>query len=592
MCRIAGIINNTFADIELKNSINSMCEVMKHGGPDDHGVFVRAEAGIALGHRRLSILDLSQNGHQPMLYSDSRYVIVYNGELYNFMSLKNDLVKLGYSFSSDTDTEVILAAYASWGEASFAKLNGMFSFAIYDQLKNEIILARDAAGIKPLYYAHTSEGLAFASEVRAFKGLPYLNTSNKNWSVYLLAYGHMPEPYTTLEKVQSLEKGTYIKYHLKTSEIKKGFFHIQGIIQKITDKEDAIKQIRQTLDESVKSHLIADAPLGVFLSGGLDSSIIAAIAAKFKSPLQTNSIYFEDNNYSEKKFQDLLVDKISTQHSSHLISSTIFKNSFSDILKAIDMPCVDGINTWFISKYARESGLKAVLSGIGGDELYGGYPSFSRINMALALQQLPVRLLRSGKISNSKYRRIAYLSIEGSVGLYLFMRGQFLPVDIAKQLNADENEIWNILSDNTISGKIDYLTPTNQACWLELNMYLQNQLLRDADVMGMAHGLEIRVPFLEKNFLNLSLKIHSDIKFSGKNAKQLLIDAYGKDLPESIWNRPKMGFSFPFKEWFSDESFSGLSSEVKLAHEKMKRGNIHWSQFYSIFLLNYFNVNA
>ena len=255
----------------------------------------------------------------------------------------------------------------------------------------------------------------------------------------------------------------------------------------------------------------------------------------------------------------------------------------------MDLPCCDGINTWFISKYARESGLKAVLSGIGGDELYGGYPSFKRITSALQVQQhFPDALLRSGGFAGiKKLRRFCYLSIKGSVGMYLFLRGQFIPREIAEYLNISETEVWQILEEQPLLPDISNLTPKNQASWLEINLYMQNQLLRDADVMSMANGVEIRVPFLDTAFLKLSLQISSSIKYAGAFNKQLLIDSFKDTLPTAVWNRPKMGFSFPFKDWLGRDQYADThnDSKTKAYHQQFVAGKLHWSQFLTIFLI-------
>ena len=228
------------------------------------------------------------------------------------------------------------------------------------------------------------------------------------------------------------------------------------------------------------------------------------------------------------------------------------------------------------------------MSGLGGDELFGGYPSFNRMQAANRLARLPSALLKAGKYSGSKkLRRLVYLSIDGPVGKYLFLRGQFVPVDIARYLGINEAEVWNILKSQPIVPKIDYLTPLNQASWLETNLYMQNQLLRDTDVMSMAHGIEMRVPFLDKEFVQLSLQICSSVKYSGQLGKQLLIDAYKESLPQIIWNRPKMGFTFPFKEWFSNPmySISQTGKDFSTFHARLKTNEMHWSQFFTLLML-------
>ena len=588
MCRIAGIVNKSLTEAERQHMVKDMCTVLKHGGPDDEGIYTNETEHTSIGHRRLSIIDVSSGGHQPMSYPQGRYIISYNGELYNYAEIKNQLQQAGFQFTTQSDTEVVIAAFAAWGTAAFQQFNGMFALAILDTKTSMVTLARDPSGIKPLYYAITNEGLAFASEVRAFKKIPYLLEENKHWQVYFMAYGHLPETVTTLQQVKPLEKGCYLTYNISTAAVKITNFFRYSYIEKINDRSVAIELVKEQLEKAVQRHLISDAPIGVFLSGGLDSSIITLLADKHQQQLNAVSIYLESKEFSEKKYQDVLIKQLSCNHHQFLLKEEDFHTHLPSIIQAMDLPCCDGINSWFISKYAKESGLKAVLSGIGGDELYGGYPSFNRIGKALLLQQLPNKVLWAGRFSNSRLlNRLAYLSIEGAIGRYLFLRGQFIPVEIARHLNMDEAEVWSILQSQPIVPNIDYLTPPNQASWLETNLYMQNQLLRDTDIMSMAHGIEMRVPFLDKEFVQLSLQISSTVKYRGKLGKQLLIDAYKDNLPEIIWNRPKMGFAFPFKEWFSNPKYSRSQTGKDFSdiHTRLKNSQLHWSQFFTLLML-------
>ena len=589
MCRIAGVINKSIPAEALEGLVKEMCTVQKHGGPDDEGIYTNAAHHLVLGHRRLSIIDLSAGGHQPMAYQNGRYLLTYNGELYNYIALKEILKKAGCLFTTGSDTEVILAAFATWGVQAFKAFNGMFAFALWDNETGDIYLVRDAGGIKPLYFAHTKEGLAFASEVRAFKKIPYLDTPNINWPVYLMAYGHLPEPVTTLKDVQPLKKGWYLQYNVLTGSSNQKAFSRYSFIENIDNRTQAISMIQQSLAGAVKRHLLSDAPIGVFLSGGLDSSIIAKLANKEQSGLNTISLFFDDRQYSEKKYQDMVQTDLQGNQHQCLLKEDNFHADFPAVIRAMDMPGCDGINTWFISKLAAQHGLKAVLSGVGGDELYGGYPSFNRIAPALLIQQhLSNALLKAERFTGLKnLRRACYLSLPGSAGMYLFLRGQFIPREIAQHLNSSEKEVWQILQEQPLLPDISNLTAKNQASWLEINLYMQNQLLRDADVMSMAHGIEIRLPFLDTAFFKLSLQLCSSIKYAGKLNKQLLIDSFKEMIPAPVWNRPKMGFSFPFKDWLARDQYAASLTGKKNAvyHQKFVEGKLHWSQFLTIFLL-------
>ncbi|MFZ4059274.1 MAG: asparagine synthase (glutamine-hydrolyzing) [Ferruginibacter sp.] len=589
MCRIAGIISAQLSSEERQLRVKDMCNIQAKGGPDDEGFYTAPEFNLNFGHRRLSLIDLSVTGHQPMLYEVERYVITFNGEIYNYLEIKEELVALGFSFQSTSDTEVILAAFAHWGTAAFPKLNGMFAFALLDKLKGFVYLVRDAAGMKPLYYSTFNDSFAFSSEVRALATIPFLNVPDPHWQVYFLAYGHLPEPVTTLKHVQPLEKGHYLEYNLRTQQTKLFQFSKYSFVSTIHNRANAKVAIKQTLTDAVKRHLISDAPIGVFLSGGIDSSILALLAAKSKQVLKTSSIFFNQELFSEKKYQDIIREKIDCAHYQHLITEAEFDANLSTAIGDMDLPTCDGINTWFISKYAHESGLKAVLSGIGGDELFGGYPSFSRMKYAKIIAAFPNEVLRFGRNSNYKvFKRLPYLTIPGIKGKYLFLRGIMMPAVIARNLNIEEAEVWNILSNGEIDVIENHFQPFNIAANMEFNWYMQNQLLRDADVMSMAHGLEIRLPFLDDEMIKLSCNIDQSLKSSGSYTKQLLIDSFADILPEPIWKRKKMGFAFPFAHWFKQEkyahSFSGKDLTEK--HQKFLKGEIPWSHFFSLLLLD------
>lgn len=596
MCRIAGIANKNLPLPAIEQMVTKMCNLQQHGGPDDAGIYTCAENNLVLGHRRLALLDLSASGHQPMTYCN-RYVISFNGEIYNFPELKNELIKTGMAFRTQCDTEVILAAFARWNTQSFAKLKGMFAFALFDTVEKDLYLVRDSSGIKPLYYSATETSIEFASEIRAFAALENKN-ENKIWPVLQLAYGHIPEPSTTLQDVKPLHKGCFYKYNLSTGAESYQSFNHYSYSDCINDTLCAKASIKNSLHLAVGRHLLSDAPIGVFLSGGVDSGIVTTVASDYQSKhLKTLSLYFNEAQFSEKEYQDSIIAQIQCKHYQHLLTENEFGESFPAILNAMDMPSCDGVNTWFISKYAKQQGLKAVLSGIGGDELFGGYPSFNRLSIATRLQRLPSRILLEAKQSADKRaNRLSYLYLEGIKGLYLFLRGQFIPRQIAAQLGMSEKQVWSILEEHPVLPSLSKLLCKNKASWMELNMYMQNQLLRDADVMSMAHGVEIRVPFLDDEVIKTALSISSDIKYKGIIPKQVLIDAFKNQLPETVWNRKKMGFSLPFNEWMRESIFIKDIMENKNAtarnnYKKFREGKLHWSHLMSLIILQTRRVN-
>jgi asparagine synthase (glutamine-hydrolysing) len=555
---------------------------MQHGGPDDAGLYINEESHIVLGHRRLSLIDLSEGGHQPMFSKENNLVIVFNGEIYNYLTLQSELKLLGHQFISHSDTEVIIAAYQQWGVDCFEKFNGMFALAIYDLKKNELVLARDHAGIKPLYYSFYKGGFYFASETRAFKQVDPDWPENADWKTYLLCFGHMPEPFTTLDGVLSLPKGTYMKLQLPTLSRSIHTYYQPRFNYSITKEVDAIDAIRTILTGAVKRHLISDAPIGLFLSGGIDSSILTILAKEFVGEnLQTLSIDFDEVTFSEKKYQDIIIKQTGAKHQRFTIDQQLFETSISDILLAMDQPSNDGINSYFITKYAHQAGLKAVLSGIGADELLGGYPSFKRAALLSKTKLIPVFLLHLAELfADDKKKKIRFLERKNAWGQYLFNRGFFTPKQIALILGISVPEIQQSINKIALPDLIPPLAIQEQVSYTESNLYMQNQLLRDTDYMSMWHAVEVRVPFLDKEFMQVCHSIHPSLRFNGA-PKHLLIKAFKDILPEAIWNRPKQGFAFPFQQWMAETHLqvpnNALSNQFKA---DLQSGKTHWSRYW------------
>ena len=588
MCRIAGIVSDTLGSEQVKRLVTTMCNSMEHGGPDDAGFFEDAAEGLGFGHRRLAIIDLSKNGHQPMAAAGQKAWITFNGEIYNYRELKYSLQKLGVTFASETDTEVILQAYLYWGTASFNKLRGMFAFVLYDALKAEVYLVRDSGGIKPLYYSTANDQLIFASEIKAFKAAGIANDTDERWPVWLLAYGHIPEPHTTLKNVLSLPKGHYLRWQ-KNKSYTVSKYTESGPNDIISDIAIARAGIKDSLQNAVNRQLVSDAPIGVFLSGGIDSSIISLLAnANKEQELKTISIYFDEKVYDERIYQNAVLGSITGENFRHLVKEEDFEDHLPQIMSAMDMPTTDGINSWFISKYAHDDGLKAVLSGIGADELYGGYPSFSRINIIKYLRNVPKTLLsKASSLALNNYKRIAYLAYKHPVADYLFLRGLFSPADIARIVDISERQLRDTLFGDTTIPQLGAYNGLH-ASWFETNLYMQNQLLRDTDVMGMSHGLEVRVPFLDEDFVAFTQRVDPALRFNKGRPKHLLIDSFKNLLPTAVWDRPKMGFTFPLQQWMknnksiADESFYHGSFAKKTIH-KFKEDQLHWSKAYALY---------
>jgi asparagine synthase (glutamine-hydrolysing) len=592
MCRITGILD--FASLPIESTVIKMRDAMRRGGPDDCGIYMDDEWPLALGQRRLALIDLSPLGHQPMLDNSGKIVLVFNGEIYNFQAIKAELEQKNYQFKSHSDTEVIIYAYQEWGTACFKKFNGMFALALLDKRKHTLILARDHAGIKPLYYSLQNNRLIFASEVRAFKALEPNWPENEDWKKYFLLFGHLPEPVTTLQNVQPLKKGTFIEIDLPTLAIKKEQFFSIYYNYTINNAEEAIEKVHTTLTNAVERHLISDAPIGLFLSGGLDSSLLTVIAKKFiPENLHTLSIVFDNEKYSEKYYQDLIIQQTGAKNQSFIVTENDFMESMPDILEAMDQPSNDGINSYFISKYARKYGLTAVLSGLGADELFGGYSSFFRTNSINSIKWLPEFMFSAaGVFPDDKRKKLAFLGMKNGLGEYLFNRGFFIPAQVAQLLGCTELEVNNLLQkmQENMPAFVEKLLPQEKISYLESNLYMQNQLLKDTDYMSMWHGLEVRVPFLDKELIELVYSINPDIRYNKQQAKYLLVEAFNKELPSAIWKRPKQGFVFPFEQWMKQVKPNNSNEQMKIMNANLASGKLHWSRYWSYVLSQQNNI--
>lgn len=589
MCRIAGIINNRLQPEEIREKVKAMCRVLQHGGADDEGVFFDEKAHLGFGHRRLAIIDLSSNGHQPMSDTDQKAWITFNGEIYNYPELRDELLKLGAQFKSVTDTEVILLAYLYWGTTAFSKLRGMFAFALYDKAQKCTYLVRDTAGIKPIYYFAQNGTLSFASEIRAFTAAGIATEKDTGWPIRFLAFGHIPEPYTTLKNVFSLPKGHFLCWNNASSTYTIRTYKETSVIDSITDINEARQRVKDALIKAVNRQMIADASIGVFLSGGIDSSVITLLADRQKKQqLKTISIYFNEKSYNEQTYQRIVLDKINGESFSHLVQQQDFETFFPQITHAMDMPTTDGINSWFISKYAHENGLKAVLSGIGADELFGGYPSFNRIKYLKYLKKIyPSVFSALTGLVPDHYKKLTFLANDHPLADYLLLRGLFSPGDIASLLDTDNKHVEGTLFDTNTVPNLDSYNQEH-ASWFETNLYMQNQLLRDTDVMSMSHGLEVRVPFLDEDFTSTIASIDQAIRFDKRQPKKLLIDSFNELLPSAIWNRPKMGFTFPLQQWMMahDEVSNSQFYKGKPAQNiirKFKNKGMHWSKAFALY---------
>ncbi len=568
-----------------------MQRALRHRGPDDQGLFIDQEGVVALAHTRLSIQDLSSAGHQPMTTPDGRYTIVFNGEIYNFRELRKELQASGIGFASGTDTEVILHLFAREGARCVARLRGMYAFAVWDALDRSLLLARDPFGIKPLYFLESGRGFYFASEVRALlAGVPRKPGLDPAGLARFLESGSVAEDAPLLAGVRMLPPGHAM--HLrqgrtKTSEIWAPNFPAPDILDHI----EAVASVREALAASVQAHLVSDVPVGVFLSGGLDSTALVALARVIggTDSLATYSISVDDPAVDEGGVASQVARHFQTRHRSLRMTSADATRLLPDFLAAIDMPSVDGFNTWLVASLARESGTKTTLSGLGGDELFGGYPSFTRVpamvRAANAVRWARPLVSAGGSVmarfgTTTRMRRLGEF-LEGvptSANAYRTYRGIFSRRDswrLAAYLTGTEEAALR-----TDFGRVDDpgpQDPRDAVSRLEFTIYLRNQLLRDSDVMSMAHGLELRVPFVDAQLFDALVRIAPGLRYA--SGKRLLVDAV-PEIPEFVRDHPKRGFTLPYEKWLRE----ALGERIgPIAGLPVATGE--WYQRWSLFVL-------
>ena len=569
MCGINGIVS--FSNHVKEDVIHLMNNSLSHRGPDNSGSYNCDY--VSLGHTRLSIIDLSENANQPIYSEDKRYVLIFNGEIYNFKNLKN---KLDYNFVTESDSEVVLAAFLKWKQNCLEKLNGMFAFAIWDSLKNELFLARDRFGIKPLYYYHSNEFFIFSSEIRSIINSGLIKPLiSKNGLVNYLKFQTVFSPNTLIKDIYSLEASTYARLNysnlLKTNKYWKLNLSKYDL-SKLT--YDEIKnKISFNLKESVRKRMFADVNSGVFLSGGLDSSVLVSIMRGLTDKkINTFNISFDESEFSESKYARIIANKFKTEHKEIVLSPKIFLENIREALADMDHPSGDGVNSWIVSKYTKEKGVKMVFSGMGGDELFMGYPFYSKIKYIFNFYKffkIPHFIMRFifvllspvlQSVNQKKFLQLLKIKSPDISDIYKISRQNFLDEDISKLLKHKKIPLDDLIKSeklNLFPNKI-YSLITN----LEFKNYLQNILLRDTDQMSMANSLEVRVPYLDHEFVELIVSIDDKYK-DPKLSKKLLFDAFEDLIPNEIFDRKKMGFTFPWDSWIKNELFDFSERLIK-----------------------------
>lgn len=563
MCGITGIYGMSSG--QSSSSIRLMNNAISHRGPDDEGYYVDEQ--VALGHRRLAIIDLSPAGHQPMHSNDGNLEIAFNGEIYNF----NDVKKLltGYAFKSGSDTEVILAAYQQWGKDCLHHLNGMFAFAIWDKAKQELFIARDRLGIKPVYYFSKDKMFLFSSEIRALlqSGIVPRKINRKVIHEYF-TYQTIHAPQTFINNVFMLMPGHCMTINTSGINIERYWHIVENTDFSSSGKSyrEVCEDINKLFFDAVNRRLISDVPFGAFLSGGIDSSaVVGAMSRIHTQPVKTFTIAFDESDFSEAKFAKLIADKFKTDHHEFLLKPEDFLNQLPEAMNALDHPSGDGPNSYIVSKITRQAGVTMALSGLGGDELFAGYPVFKRTELLyqkswlwklpLPLRQLLGKLITALKKDTASIKLQQLLlspdaslqysfpvsrQISNAQQLSLFIEEKFNGIDAVKEI---------IKELNKSSAGLPLFSQVSAA---EISSYMQNVLLRDTDQMSMAVALEVRVPFLDYKLVEYVMGVNDEYK-NPVYPKKLLVDSLGDLLPDEVVHRKKMGFVFPWERWLKKE---------------------------------------
>jgi asparagine synthase (glutamine-hydrolysing) len=552
-------------------AVERMNAALTHRGPDDHGTIICGN--VCLGNTRLAVIDTSHAGHQPMNDPETGNWITYNGETYNFKQLRAELDSDSQPWRSSSDTEVVLRAYRRWGVDALRRLRGMFALGLWDEGKRALLLARDPLGIKPLYYYRTEQLFVFASEVRALlaSGLVPRKLSSDGLDSYL-ARGSVEAPLTIVDGVRQLLPGQYLQVQTDSEGELDVTISDFASSKRATDvsrsRAEAVARLRSELEESVRLHLVSDVPLGVFLSGGIDSSAMVALTSRLTGePPRTFSVVFDEPDYTEAPHARTVAAKFRTDHCETRLNEDQLLEMLPHALASLDQPTMDGINTFVVSKAVKNAGVTVALSGLGGDELFAGYPSFKRALQVNATSPLTKRFLRTvsgfgrfalnGSTQRNKFWQLA-ASDCAPADVYRITRQLFSP-DHVRRLTHREPPAHRPCIDS----------PTdivNQISELELRGYMTNTLLRDTDAMSMAHSLEVRVPLVDVKVVEFALSLPGKWKLgNGTNgvAKPLLADALADLLPRDLLARPKMGFTLPFEKWMQGRLRMELASVLE-----------------------------
>lgn len=618
MCSISGILTNRETK-EAELAIKRMIIACRHRGPDSTGIeniqISPNSNYLFLGHTRLSIIDLSELSNQPIRDATTNSCLVYNGEIYNFRELREELEKLGKVFASRGDAEVLLKALVQWGEEALNKLKGMYAFGFWNGLKKELLLARDPLGIKPLYYSEMPGLFMFSSEVKAIQSSRLRNfTLDKDAVKSFLTYGAVIQPLTIINEIKELPPGSILKVS-RNGEIK--FIRkYWSLIENKSAKEnnigfsEAANSIKAVLIKSIKSHLVSDVPVGIFLSGGIDSSLISLLASGEEHQIKLLTVGFPEEEFSEVKYARIVAERVQREHHVTLLSANEMVNFFPKALSSIDQPTVDGINTYVISNIAASLGIKVLISGLGGDELFGGYTTYRNVpflfKYRFILPKVAKLVLKIRGANFAKWHKVLQTDdIDTFSKIYLIHRcirwrgaaDVLFPGEIPPGEFSVPHGIWEELI------KAENNDDIKSVSLLEMIFYMSNQLLRDSDTFSMANSVELRVPFLDLDVVSEALKFPNNYHQRFWKGKRITREILKGLCPKLPLDREKMGFTFPWRHWLHGDLKEMISEtllsknlydNIGLDFQKGKKvledfQNHHplvsWYQIWSLFVL-------
>jgi asparagine synthase (glutamine-hydrolysing) len=604
MCGIAGYVRRQGPADEA--IVAGMCSAITHRGPDDQGIHV--DGGCAIGMRRLSIIDLS-TGHQPMSNEDGTVWVVFNGEIYTYLHIRAELESRGHRFRTRSDTETLVHLYEEWGAEGVSRLGGMFAFAIWDAPRRRLLLARDRLGKKPVYYADTPEGFYFASEIKSLRAAGVPLSEDREALRWYFLLGYLPDPLTAFQGVRKLPPGAWLVWDQETGRITtESYWKVPRFTGQAPDfdYQDSKARLASLFDECVRERLIADVPLGAFLSGGIDSSlVVASMARQTAEPVKTFSIGFEEAEYNETGYARQVAEQYGTDHHEIMVRPDSV-GLVHRLVRHFDEPFADSsaIPTFLVSEFAARS-VKVVLSGDGGDEFFGGYRSFFVTRREQRWDRAPRPLRR---VAGWAFELLPYATPGKN---FLRMATRLTPADryfelsyahhsLRKRLLQPEwmlpsnleRAIFTAFPDTRDGADAD---PLAQAMYFEATSKLTGDILVKVDRMSMAASLEVRCPLLDHRMVEFACAVPHDAKMGASTGKRILLDALGDRLPPALLNRPKKGFSVPLPIWFRtsmrellrDTLLGGGSRLREIArpefvaylideHERQRRNNSHW----------------